>query len=157
MCECERGGCGGREGRRREERELLDNVQMSYCDSPAVPPSPPTITVAMATSSTSIRVQWVASVNDGGSPLTGYIIEYRVSGGEFSGVAVVSDVVATTIDGLTPFGLYEVRVVGENMVGRGEPSNSLVEQTHPAGEGRGGEDGKEKERGRKERGEGARG
>ena len=116
-------------------------------------------------SSTSIRIQWTASTNDGGSPLTGYIIEYKVSGGEFSSVAVASDVVATTIDGLTPFGLYEVRVVGENAVGRGEPSNSLQEQTHPAGEERDGEEGRRRgreeterrEREMKGRGEGARG
>ena len=102
---------------------------------PAVPPSPPTIEAAMATSSTTISVQWAASADDGGSPLISYVMEYRLSDeSEFSDITVSMETLSVTISGLTPYGQYEVRVRGENAVGRGEPSASLLAQTHPDGE-----------------------
>ena len=101
-----------------------------------VPPSPPVILDAMATGPTSMSLQWEASTDDGGSTLTNYVVEYRLSQeAEFSDVIIISaDELSTTIIGLTPYGQYEVRVRGENIVGRSEPSGSLMAQTHPAGE-----------------------
>ena len=105
-----------------------------YIDFLAVPPSAPTIEGAVATSSTTIAVQWAASADDGGSPLVSYIIEYRLSHEtEFSDITVSMETLSTTISGLTPFGQYEVRVRGENAVGPGDPSASLIAQTHPDG------------------------
>ena len=101
----------------------------------AVPPSPPTNLVAMVTSSTSITVQWAASTDDGGSPLINYVVEYRLSEAtEFSDITASIDTLSMVISGLTPYGQYEIRVRGENLVGRGEPSSSLLAQTHPDGE-----------------------
>lgn len=89
----------------------------------------------MATSSTTISLQWTASTDNGGSPLTDYIIEYRLPDEtEFSDISINADSLNTTIYGLTPYGQYEVQVRGENIVGRGEPSSSLMVQTHPDGE-----------------------
>lgn len=89
----------------------------------------------MATSSTSITVQWSASTDDGGSPLVNYVVEYRLSGEtEFSDIIADTDTLSMVITGLTPYGQYEVRVRGENLVGRGEPSASLQARTHPAGQ-----------------------
>ena len=100
----------------------------------AVPPSSPTIEAAIATSSTVISVQWGASADDGGSLLTSYVIEYRLSDQtEFSDITVSMETLSATISGLTPYGQYEVRVRGENAVGRGEPSASLLARTHPDG------------------------
>ena len=100
-----------------------------------VPPSPPVILGAVATGSTSISLQWAAGTDDGGSPLTNYVVEYRLPDEtEFSDVTTSADTLGATITGLTPYGRYEVRVRGENVVGRGEPSDSLLAQTHPAGE-----------------------
>lgn len=89
----------------------------------------------MATSSTSITVQWSASTDDGGSPLVNYVVEYRLSGeADFSDITADVDTLSMIISGLTPYGLYEVRVRGENLVGRGEPSTSLLARTHPDGQ-----------------------
>ena len=100
----------------------------------AVPPSEPTILAATATSSTSITIQWAASTDDGGSSLVNYVVEYRLSDEtEFSDITASIDTLSMIISGLTPYGVYEVRVRGENLVGRGEASASLIAQTHPAG------------------------
>ena len=89
----------------------------------------------MATGSTTIFLQWSPSNDDGGSPLTNYVIEYRLSGDEEFVFVVASDnTLSATITGLTPYGQYEVRVRGENAVGRGDPSNSRSARTHSEGE-----------------------
>ena len=76
-----------------------------------------------ATSSTSISVQWNASEKDGGSPITGYVVEYRpTSNPSFETQVVERDVFSMTLDGLTPSTEYDVRVRGENAVGRSVPS-----------------------------------
>ena len=78
-----------------------------------------------ATSSTSISVQWTASKKDGGSPITGYLAEYRATlnpASPFETQVVERDVLSTTLESLTPSTEYEVRVMGENAVGRSDPS-----------------------------------
>ena len=90
----------------------------------------------MATSSVSISVQWAASTNDGGSPITGYVVEYRVSsdmGSQFVMQSVGSGVLSTTLTGLVPFTTYDVRVRGENAVGPSDPSATLQRRTDPDG------------------------
>ena len=83
-----------------------------------------------ATSSTSISVYWELSENDGGSPITGYVIEYHpTSNSLFETQAVARDVFFTTLDGLTPSTKYDVRVRGENAVGRSVPSATLRTKT----------------------------
>ena len=93
-------------------------------------PSAPTIVYVEATSSTSISVQWNASKKDGGSPITGYVVEYRpTSNPSFETQVVARDVFSTTLDGLTPLTEYDVRVRGENAVGRSVPSATLQTKT----------------------------
>ena len=96
-------------------------------------PSAPTIVSVEATSPTSISVQWNASKKDGGSPITGYVVEYRptpdplfktASNPSFETQVVARDVFSTTLDGLTPSTFYSVRVMGENAVGRSVPSRT---------------------------------
>ena len=99
------------------------------------PPSSPTILGAVATSSTTVTLQWTPITDDGGSPLTNYIIEYRLMDeAEFDSITILPDTLSATITGLAPYGQYEVQVRGENAVGHGEPSISLSVQTHPDGE-----------------------
>ena len=91
----------------------------------------------MATSSTSISVQWAASANDGGSPITGYVVEYRNtsdSSSQFMMRSVGGDIFTTTLVGLVPFITYDVRVRGENIVGHSDPSATLQRRTDPDGE-----------------------
>ena len=93
-------------------------------------PSAPTIVSVEATSSTSISVQWNASKNDGGSPITGYVVEYRpTSNPSFETQVVARDVFSVTLDGLTPSTEYDVRVRGENAVGRSLPSATMRAKT----------------------------
>ena len=109
----------------------------SIYHTPLVPPSAPTIGVVMATSSTSISVQWAASANDGGSPITGYVVEYRNtsdSASQFMMRSVGGDVFTTILVGLVPFTTYDVRVRGENIVGHSDPSATLQRRTDPDGE-----------------------
>ena len=47
---------------------------------------------------------------------------------------VEREVLSTTLDDLTPSTLYEVRVRGENAVGRSDPSSSWWTKTKPDGE-----------------------
>ena len=135
----DRGSGWGRERRRQwvgeGGTEAVGGVDQLCALLCTVPPSPPTITSAMATSSTSITVQWTASTDDGGSPLISYVVQYRLSGEEaapFNEVTFGNDVFTMTITGLTPYGLYEVRVLGENLVGRGDSSASLLERDTPS-------------------------
>ena len=93
-------------------------------------PSAPTIVSVEGTSSTSISVQWNASKKDGGSPITGYVVEYRpTSNPSFETQVVGRDVFSTTLDGLTPSTEYDVRVRGENAMGRSVPSATMRAKT----------------------------
>ena len=89
-------------------------------------PSAPTIVSVEATSSTSISVQWKASKKDGGSPITGYVVEYSpTSNPSFETQMVTRDIFSTSLDGLTPSTEYDVRVRGENAVSRSGPSVTM--------------------------------
>ena len=98
----------------------------------ALAPSAPTIVSAEATSFTSISVQWDASKNDRGCPIIGYVVEYRAALDPASSSktqVVARDVFSTTLDGLTPSTEYDVRVRGENAVGRSVPSVTMRTKT----------------------------
>ena len=100
-------------------------------------PSAPTIFAVEATSSTSISVKWAACTNDGGSPITGYVVEYRHAldpTSPFETHLLGEDVVSTTLDNLAPSTKYEVRVRVENAVGRSDPSVTMRAKTKVDGE-----------------------
>lgn len=103
-----------------------------------VPPSPPLLLSATSTSSRTIALQWVASADDGGTTITGYVVEYRDSAAPtssaFQSRSFAADVLSTNLDNLLPFINYEVRVRGENIAGVSNPSNTRQSQTHPEGE-----------------------
>ena len=95
-------------------------------------PFAPTIVSVEATSSTSISVQWNASKKDGESLITGYVVEYRATSdpaSSFETQLVARDVFSTTLDGLTPSTKYDVRVRGDNAVGRSVPSATMRTKT----------------------------
>lgn len=78
----------------------------------------------------------MASDNDGGSPITSYIVEYRDGSdlaSSFQNRSFGPSVLSSTLDGLRPFVTYEVRIRANNIVGSSSPSNSLNSQTHPEG------------------------
>ena len=100
-------------------------------------PSAPTILAVEATSSTSISVKWAACTNDGGSSITGYVVEYCPAlypASPFETHLLGEDVILTTLDNLAPSTEYEVRVRVENAVGRSDPSVTMRAKTKVDGE-----------------------
>lgn len=98
-----------------------------------VPPSAPAILNAVATSTFSITVEWAESTNDGGSPITGYVVEYREGSEPFVSINLDENSRGTTLTDLSPFTTYDVRVRTMNIVGFSDPSGTLTPQTHPDG------------------------
>ena len=69
---------------------------------------------------------------DGGSPITGYLVEYCTTSdaaSSFETQVVARDTFSTTLDDLTPSTEYQVRVRGENAVGRSIPSVTMHTKT----------------------------
>ena len=109
---------------------MLPMLTIVHYHTHTLAPSAPTIVSVETTSSTSISVQWNASKKHGGSLITGYVMEYRpTSNLSFETQVVARDVFSTTLDGLTPSTEYDVRVRGENAVGRSVPSATLQTKT----------------------------
>ena len=100
-------------------------------------PAAPTILAVEATSSTSLSVKWAACTNDGGRPITGYVVEYHSAldpASPFETHLLGKDVVSTTLDNLAPSTEYEVRVRVENAVGCSDPSVTMRTKTKVDGE-----------------------
>ena len=100
-------------------------------------PSAPTILAVEAVSSTSISVKWAVCTNDGGSSITGYVVEYHPAldpASPFETHLLGEDVVSTTLDDLSPSTEYEVRVTVENAVGHSDPSVTMRAKTKVDGE-----------------------
>ena len=64
--------------------------------------------------------------------MTGFVVEYHVASDPESSLetqVVARDVFSTTLDALTPSTEYDVRVRGENAVGRSVPSATVRTKT----------------------------
>ena len=75
--------------------------------------------------------------NDGGSSITGYVVEYRHAldpASPFEMHLLGDNVFSTTLDNLAPSTEYEVRVRVENTVGRSDPSVTMRAKTKVDGE-----------------------
>ncbi|RJQ24382.1 fibronectin type III domain-containing protein [Candidatus Parcubacteria bacterium] len=88
-------------------------------------PGAPTNLSATAVSGTQINLSWNAPSNNGGYPITGYKIEYRIDSGSYT--TLVSNTQSTTTTyshtGLTSGQLYVYRVSAINSVGTGSTSS----------------------------------
>ena len=68
------------------------------------------------------KYTWAAPASDGGSPITGYTVEYRVSGtGAWSSLSA-GTATSANVTGLTNGTSYEFRVIASNAVGVGAAS-----------------------------------
>ncbi len=85
--------------------------------APLGPPQPPTGASAVAGSGSAV-VSWVAPLNNGGSPITGYTVT-STPGGETCTSAVLTTCAVT---GLTNGTSYTFRVVATNALGSSTPS-----------------------------------
>src|SRR5438445_1825374 len=98
----------------------------------AVAPSPPTGLTATAASSSQINLSWTAP-NNGGSPITGYMIERSANGGTtWSTLVANTGSTATTYSnvGLPPRASFTYRVSAINSVGTSPPSNTASATTN---------------------------
>ena len=71
-------------------------------------------------------MQWKEPTEDGGCPLDGYILEYRVEGSKAWRQATMETILATSyqVTGLMEGMNYEFRVAATNRAGQGPYSNT---------------------------------
>ena len=98
--------------------------------SDTVPAQVSTPTAQLNSAGTAIDVSWTEP-DGGGQFVTGYTIEWKVSGAT-GGTAEDVSGTSWTHDNLTPGTLYEYRVVAENIIGRGPWSNTTSAQAPAA-------------------------
>lgn len=121
--ECERGG---------EGCITIGNEASATPVAPATVPGAPTGLTATAVSSSQIDLSWSAPIDDGGYPITGYMIERSVdNGATWSTVVANTGNTATTYSntGLSPNTTYTYRVYAINSVGTSAPSNTASATT----------------------------
>jgi hypothetical protein len=88
------------------------------------PNSPKSLTGTTGNAQASLS--WTAPTNNGGTPVTQYLVEYRTSSsGPWTNVNTGSTATTYTLTGLTNGTLYYIRVSGINAVGTGTPSNVI--------------------------------
>ncbi len=94
--------------------------------TPRSVPGAPTRVSASSTVRGRVALRWTAP-NNGGSPITDYIVEWRRPGGTWT---VFADGVRTstraTVTGLPPGNRVELRVKAKNAAGTGGPSSSVT-------------------------------
>jgi hypothetical protein len=90
--------------------------------TPIGPPGTPTAPIVSG-GNTQMFAEWTAPAADGGSAITGYVIQYRrTSTANYTTYGTVGNVAAYTISGLTNGSIYVFRVAAVNAVGTGSYS-----------------------------------
>ncbi|KAK1941929.1 Titin [Phytophthora citrophthora] len=107
---------------------------------PYTTPSAPTQAALGVTSATMLTVRWAPPSDDGGSSISGYVVQWDIAAG-FDSLALTTATTMTvgdpaqrsyTITGLTPGTLYYVRVFAKNIGGMGTPQTTTPSSQVPA-------------------------
>ncbi len=118
-------------------REVITNVgngspnrllySAAFVPAPVAVPSAPTLVYATPSSGT-VAVTWAPPVSNGGSAVTDYTIEYKISSATNWNVLVdaISTARAATVTGLVNGTQYSFRVSAVNAVGVSAPSTSVL-------------------------------
>nr|XP_037276577.1 Down syndrome cell adhesion molecule-like protein Dscam2 [Rhipicephalus microplus] len=100
-------------------------THLSIQDRPDEPPRPEALNVL----SRSVTILW-KSPNDGNSPITKYIVQYKRSieswEKQLSEMVAEADQSQVTVQDLHPLTEYNFRVLAENVIGIGPPSEALT-------------------------------
>lgn len=86
-------------------------------EKPGKPDPPKIVEVGRSTAG----LTWTPPSDDGGAPISNYVVEYRVEGG-FKWVRATEDQIsrtAYTVKGLLENTIYEFRIAAENKAGQG--------------------------------------
>ncbi|KAG7396284.1 hypothetical protein PHYBOEH_002551 [Phytophthora boehmeriae] len=122
-------------GVRARNSQGFGRLQQSVPDKekPYSTPSAPTQVVLGITSPTMLTVGWAPPSNDGGDSISGYVVQWDVSGG-FDSLSLAASTTVTvgdsaqrsyTITDLSPGTLYYVQVFAKNRGGLGTPQTSI--------------------------------
>ena len=84
--------------------------------------------MATVLSATSVNLTWGQPVNDGGTPITNYIITYHSNAMDHMILNTNNVQLTRQLDNLAPFTAYQLQVSAENIVGI-SPANTTVNVT----------------------------
>lgn len=91
--------------------------------------NPPSVPQNLSTSSldNSISLNWESPADDGGAPITDYIVRYRVSGSDsWTEVLVDGKTYSLKIDNVDPGSSYDIQVIARNYAGDSPPAETFV-------------------------------
>ena len=107
--------------------QLADNkapvvVQDAHAEAPGAPTA-----VAVAPGDGELTVSWAPPLEDGGKPVTGYVVQWKADGEDYDATReALAESSPHTVDGLQNGTAYTARVVAVNAAGRGEPSGEAT-------------------------------
>ena len=106
------------------ESEPLEGLDSIIAKNPFDPPDPPGKPEAVDWDKDFVDLEWPMPKDDGGSPITGWIIQKREKGSPYwtTGVKLNSPNNNGRVPNLTEGQEYEFRVIAVNKVGNSEPS-----------------------------------
>ena len=105
---------------------LMLAVMIPIANATTVPDSPPYLSSMAGNQQVSLK--WLAPTNDGGSPITHYLIEYSDSNKEWKIFKTkLSTLTSGTVTNLTNYETYSFRVSAVNDIGTSEPSSVIIE------------------------------
>ncbi|CAL8103483.1 unnamed protein product [Orchesella dallaii] len=100
---------------------------VSYHVRVQTPPQPPILQIVEA-SYEALRLLWTP-MSDGGSPIKGYLINYKIAGGDWDEYEVGPRATSHALQGLVCGSSYQVFITAFNKIGSGLPSDILTRST----------------------------
>lgn len=114
---------------------MVENVfgrdEVVYGVTIQVPPASPMLSVSSSTTK-SLSLQWRVTDN-GGSPITGYVLSWRSENGVWRETEIDSDRKSFILDNIKCGTNYELFLVASNSVGKGKPSSTVAASTKGSG------------------------